>query len=68
MSTIFEVPCPDCGRPMVVEATGNLAVSDLPATATAPGWDTCSRSRSRHEPVRAAHRRAGRSVRDRVHS
>ena len=24
MSTIFEVPCPDCGRPMVVEATGNL--------------------------------------------
>jgi len=25
MSTIFEVPCPDCGRPMVVEATGNLA-------------------------------------------
>ena len=25
MSTIFQVPCPDCGRPMVVEATGNLA-------------------------------------------
>jgi len=25
MSTIFEVPCPDCGRPMVVEATGSLA-------------------------------------------
>src|SRR6186997_3305414 len=24
MSTIFEVPCPDCGRSMVVEATGNL--------------------------------------------
>jgi hypothetical protein len=25
MSTIFEVPCPDCGRTMVVETTGNLA-------------------------------------------
>jgi uncharacterized Zn finger protein (UPF0148 family) len=24
MSTIFEVPCPDCGGSMVVEATGNL--------------------------------------------
>jgi hypothetical protein len=24
MSTIFEVPCPDCGRPLVVEATGNM--------------------------------------------
>ena len=25
MSTIFDVPCPDCGEAMVVEATGNLA-------------------------------------------
>jgi uncharacterized Zn finger protein (UPF0148 family) len=24
MSTIFDVPCPDCGRPMVVESTGNM--------------------------------------------
>jgi uncharacterized Zn finger protein (UPF0148 family) len=24
MSTIFDVPCPDCGRAMVVEATGNM--------------------------------------------
>jgi tRNA(Ile2) C34 agmatinyltransferase TiaS len=24
MSTIFDVPCPDCGRSMVVEATGNM--------------------------------------------
>jgi hypothetical protein len=24
MSTIFDVPCPDCSRSMVVDATGNM--------------------------------------------
>jgi len=24
MSTVFDVPCPDCGRTMAVEAEGNL--------------------------------------------
>jgi hypothetical protein len=27
MSTLFDVPCPDCGRPMSVEADGDLQCS-----------------------------------------
>ena len=31
MSTVFQVPCPDCGQQMLVEADGGLECADLPA-------------------------------------
>jgi hypothetical protein len=41
MSTVFQVPCPDCGQQMLVEADGGLECATL-ARASSPTTPTPS--------------------------
>ena len=47
MSTVFEVPCPECGRQMSSPRTGTNCSAPRASGAITRGWDTCSRWVSR---------------------